>query len=115
MPTIFTARIPITRELRRAEIERNYETATGLVIVERFSRLNPVEMPGALVAQHGPFAWGPSATIAMQNAVVLEEVARLALDTLRLNPEAAPVSPFLLEKHFLRKHGPAAYYGQSGH
>jgi L-ribulose-5-phosphate 4-epimerase len=111
---VFHGEVPVTRALRRAEIERDYEASTGLVIVERFARLNPLEMPGVLVAHHGPFTWGRSATDAVANGLALEEIARMAVGTLALAPQAGPIPPPLLDKHFLRKHGPGAYYGQRG-
>jgi L-ribulose-5-phosphate 4-epimerase len=83
------------------------------VIVERFRDLDPLAVPAALVASHGPFAWGKNAADAVHNATVLEFVARLAAETLRLNPRAKAIQRALLDTHFLRKHGPAAYYGQS--
>jgi L-ribulose-5-phosphate 4-epimerase len=105
--------IPVTRRLRPAEIKRDYEANTGRVIVERFNRLDPLKIPAALVAGHGPFAWGRNALEAVHHAVVLEFVARLAAETLRINPRAGPVQRALLDLHFLRKHGPGAYYGQT--
>ncbi|MGM0621700.1 MAG: class II aldolase/adducin family protein, partial [Bacteroidota bacterium] len=93
------------------EIQNNYEQETGKVIVTRFKNLNPDEIPGVLVNNHGPFAWGTDADDAVHNAVVLEEVAKMAFRTLMLNPEAE-MGKILLDKHFLRKHGKNAYYGQ---
>jgi L-ribulose-5-phosphate 4-epimerase len=108
----FHGEVPVTRELSAEEIEADYERNTGAVIVERFAALNPVETPGALVASHGPFAWGRDAAEAVRNAVALEAVARMALGTLQLAPTAPPASEALIEKHYRRKHGPKAYYGQ---
>jgi len=108
----FRGEVPVTRLLTRQETEGNYELATGLVIVERMSGLDPLQMPAVLVAGHGPFTWGRDALDAVHNAVALEAVARMALDTFALNPAAAPIPDYLLNKHFQRKHGPAAYYGQ---
>jgi L-ribulose-5-phosphate 4-epimerase len=85
-----------------------------MVIVERFASLDPVQVPAVLVACHGPFTWGSSAGDAVRNSVVLECVAGMALDTCTLAPRVDPVDGFLLERHFLRKHGPGAYYGQAG-
>jgi len=104
--------VPCTRLLTAAEIESDYEANTGHVIIETFKHLDPAHHPGVLVASHGPFTWGKNARQAVENAVVLEFVARLAGETLRLNPKAKPIQPALLAKHFLRKHGPGAYYGQ---
>ncbi len=104
--------VPRTRLLSPAEIRTGYEANTGRLIVEAFARLDPRQHPGVLVAGHGPFAWGKDVQDAVHNAEVLEFVARLALETLRLNPRAEPLPRRLLDKHFLRKHGPGAYYGQ---
>ena len=104
--------VPCTRLLRKKEIERDYETNTGRVIIERFMKLDPMQYPAVLVASHGPFAWGKDLAEAVHNAVVLEFVARLASETLRMNPRLRPIQAALLNKHFLRKHGLRAYYGQ---
>ena len=104
--------VPCTRLLTAAEIKSNYEANTGHVIIETFKHLDPAHHPAVLVASHGPFTWGKNARQAVENAVVLEFVARLAGETLRLNPKAKPIQPALLAKHFFRKHGPGAYYGQ---
>jgi len=109
----FFGEVPVTRLLRRDETESDYERNTGRVIVERFADLDPQAMPGALVAGHGPFAWGASAGEAVCNAVALEAVARMALLTLSLDPSAEPLPEYLLRKHHTRKHGPDAYYGQA--
>jgi L-ribulose-5-phosphate 4-epimerase len=94
------------------EIKDDYEANTGQVIVETFRKLDPMQHPAVLVAHHGPFTWGKDVADAVHNAAVLEFVARLAGETLRLNPKTKPMPPALLDKHFLRKHGPKAYYGQ---
>jgi len=107
----FYGEIPCTRKMTQQEIQENYEQETGKVIVNRFKNLNPDEIPGVLVNNHGPFAWGTDADNAVHNAVVLEEVAKMAFRTLMLNPEAE-MGKNLLDKHFLRKHGKNAYYGQ---
>jgi L-ribulose-5-phosphate 4-epimerase len=99
--------------LTTAEIRSDYEANTGRVIVERFEKLDPLQHPAVLVASHGPFAWGENVNDAVHNAIVLEFLARLASETLRLNPTLKPMQRALLDKHFLRKHGPNAYYGQS--
>jgi L-ribulose-5-phosphate 4-epimerase len=101
-----------TRALRPKEVQGDYEANTGRVIVETFKGLDPSQHPAVLVASHGPFAWGKDARDAVHNAVVLEFVARLASETLRINPRVQPMPGSLLEKHFLRKHGPGASYGQ---
>jgi L-ribulose-5-phosphate 4-epimerase len=108
----FYGPIPATAPLEAAQIEGGYEENTGLAIVERFRGLDPTAMQAALVAGHGPFCWGKSAADAAHNAVLLEEVARMAWLALALNPAAPPISRALLDKHFLRKHGPGATYGQ---
>lgn len=110
----FHGAVPVTRALAQAEVEREYELNTGLVIAERFEqgRLDAVAVPGVLVAGHAPFTWGATAEKALENAMVLEEVARMALNTLALAPETKAVPQYLLDKHYLRKHGAGAYYGQ---
>jgi L-ribulose-5-phosphate 4-epimerase len=94
------------------EIEWDYELNTGKVIVRRFAGLDPMQVPAVLVANHGPFTWGPAAEKAVENAVVLEQCAKMALATLQLNPNQPEISRALLDKHYLRKHGKNAYYGQ---
>lgn len=108
----FYGNIPCTREMTSAEINGEYEKETGNVIVETFRDKNPVHIPGVLVRNHGPFSWGKDAHEAVHNAVVMEEIAMMALNTFLLNPEAKPVEQSLLDRHFLRKHGANAYYGQ---
>lgn len=108
----FYGPIPCTRPMTAAEIESDYELNTGKVIVERFASLDPLQKPAVLVASHAPFVWGVSVAKAVENALVLEYVARLASETLRTNPSVGPMPAELLDKHFLRKHGPRAYYGQ---
>jgi L-ribulose-5-phosphate 4-epimerase len=109
----FHGAIPCSRPLTRTEVEDAYELNTGLVIIETLGGINPLEIPGILVSEHAPFAWGKSPSDAVHNAVVMEEVARMALYTMMLSPNRPPVSGFLLDKHYLRKHGADAYYGQS--
>jgi len=104
--------VPCTRAMTPAEIKTDYEKNTGTVIIETFKKLNPLEHPAVLVASHGPFTWGKDVAGAVDNAEILEFVARLASETLRLNPKVKPMPDALLDKHFLRKHGPQAYYGQ---
>ncbi|UCC69670.1 MAG: L-ribulose-5-phosphate 4-epimerase [Armatimonadota bacterium] len=108
----FYGSIPCTRPMTKAEIEGDYEANTGKVIIERFEHLDPLQMPAVLVANHGPFTWGRTAEEAVDSSVYLEHIARMASETIRLNPDAAPIAQELLDKHFLRKHGPGKYYGQ---
>jgi len=108
----FFGAVPCTRPLLPEEINGDYEAETGKVIVEAFAGRDPLSCPAVLVASHGPFAWGKSVHDAVLNAVVLEHVVRLANETCRCAPEVRPMPRELLEKHFLRKHGPGAYYGQ---
>ena len=108
----FRGPIPVTSHLQRAEVETEYEFNTGQVIVRRFQGLDPAHMPAVLVAGHGPFCWGRTVEEAVHVAVMLEQVAWLASTSLMLNPAAHPLSDALRDKHFLRKHGPDAYYGQ---
>lgn len=107
----FYGSIPCTRKLTSEEIEGDYETETGNVIVETFLKIDPMAVPGVLVNDHGPFSWGADPAKAVYNAAVLEEVARMALFTRRIG-DASPVSGELLDKHYNRKHGKDAYYGQ---
>jgi L-ribulose-5-phosphate 4-epimerase len=110
----FYGEIPVTRELTAEEVRTDYELNTGRVIVERFrdGKIDPEHVPGVLLASHAPFAWGPSPEKAVENAIVLEFTAQMALAGLSLAPDMKPIPGFLLDKHFLRKHGPKAYYGQ---
>jgi L-ribulose-5-phosphate 4-epimerase len=107
----FYGEIPCTRKMTQEEIKGDYELETGHVIIERFKGLNPDQVPGVLVNNHAPFTWGKDAGDAVHNAVVVEEVAKMAFHTLQLNP-LATMDQALLDKHFLRKHGANAYYGQ---
>jgi L-ribulose-5-phosphate 4-epimerase len=106
--------VPCTRLLKPAEIKNDYEANTGEVIVKTFRKLkfDPLQHPAVLVASHGPFTWGKDVADAVHNAGVLEFVCRLASETLKLSPQLKPMQPVLLDKHFLRKHGANAYYGQ---
>jgi len=108
----FRGPVPVTEPMTDEEIRSAYEWNTGHVIVRRFEGLDPAQVPGVLVFGHGPFCWGSSARAAARLAVVLEEIACTAWHTVVLNPEIRPLAPALLDKHFLRKHGPGAYYGQ---
>ena len=109
----FYGAIPCTRELSSAEIAGDYELETGNVIAETFAKLDPMYIPGVLVKNHAPFAWGKNAAAAVENAAVLEEVAKMAYHTRMLMTNTPPMPDALLDKHFLRKHGPNARYGQS--
>lgn len=108
--------VPCTRKMKPAEIQKDYEANTGHVIVEAFkkAKFDPMQHPAVLVASHGPFTWGKDAADAVHNAGVLEFIARLNSETLRINPKLKPMQSVLLDKHFLRKHGANAYYGQTG-
>jgi L-ribulose-5-phosphate 4-epimerase len=110
----FRGGVPVTRQMTNAEIRGEYEAETGSVIIETLTGLglDPLQMPATLVASHGPFTWGSNATDAVTNAVALEAVAAMAHRTLTLQPEAAAINETLLARHFDRKHGPTAYYGQ---
>jgi L-ribulose-5-phosphate 4-epimerase len=108
----FYGEVPVTRPMTAEEIQSAYELETANVIVERFENIDPTQVCAVLVHSHGPFAWGPSGKKAVENAFALEIVAEMALKALQLNPDARPVSTPLLDKHFLRKHGTNAYYGQ---
>jgi len=108
----FYGEIPCTRAMTEEEIKCEYEKHTGDVIVETFKDINPIYVPGVLVKNHGPFSWGKDAHEAVHNAVVMEEVAMMTYHSMILSPDAGPISQCLLDKHFLRKHGPNAYYGQ---
>ena len=109
----FYGPIPCTRPLTEAEIRGDYEAETGNVIAETFQGRDPMAVPAVLVRSHGPFAWGRDAAEAVHKAVVLEEAAFMAWHALTMNPAVSPIPQALLDKHYLRKHGPGAYYGQS--
>ncbi len=109
----FYGSIPCTRKMTKDEVEGNYEENTGHVITETFKNLNPIYVPGVLVEDHGPFSWGTSPENAVHNAVVMEEVAKMSFNTVMLSKvDAEPASDYILNKHFMRKHGANAYYGQ---
>jgi L-ribulose-5-phosphate 4-epimerase len=110
----FRGAVPVTRPLSDDEVAGDYEANTGRVIVEMYgpSGLDPREAPGALVASHGPFAWGPDADAAVKMAAAMEVIAEMALHTLAIDPDRPAIEDSLLERHFSRKHGPMAYYGQ---
>lgn len=108
----FFGDIPCTRALSAQEVDEAYELNTGQVIIETLGEANPLHTPGIVVYQHGPFAWGKDAHEAVHNAVVMEEVARMAWIAHGINPQLQPIDSWLMNKHFQRKHGPNAYYGQ---
>ncbi|MEW5817935.1 MAG: L-ribulose-5-phosphate 4-epimerase AraD [Spirochaetota bacterium] len=110
----FYGNIPVTRPLTTDEINTAYEENTGKVIVEHFKKLSidPLQIPAILVPHHGPFVWGDCSEKALENSIVLEEIAKTAIQTFVINSNASPLPKVLLDKHFLRKHGEGAYYGQ---
>ena len=110
----FYGEIPCTRQLTPEEVERAYEKETGTVIIEAFRDrgIDPVAVPGVIVYKHGPFAWGKNPNQAVHNAVVMETVANMAYHAEQINPQGTPIEQYLLDKHYMRKHGPNAYYGQ---
>lgn len=107
----FSGDIPCTRDMTETEVKGEYEKETGAVIIERFSELNPAHIPGVLVKNHGPFSWGKDPHEAVHNAVVMEQVAKMAFIAYQVNPNLT-MNELLIQKHFFRKHGPGAYYGQ---
>ena len=108
----FFGDIPCTRALTEAEVQEEYELNTGRVIIETLGEVEPLHTPGVVVYQHGPFAWGKDAHDAVHNAVVMEEVAKMAWIARGINPALSAIDGYLMNKHFMRKHGPNAYYGQ---
>jgi L-ribulose-5-phosphate 4-epimerase len=104
--------VPVTRPMTTEEIQSAYERETANVIIERFKNLDPKQVCAVLVHSHGPFVWGPSGKKAVENALAVEIVAEIALKAIQLNPQIQPIASSLLDKHFLRKHGADAYYGQ---
>lgn len=109
----FYGDIPVTEVMTRDQVEKDYELNTGRVIVERFDNLDPARMSAVLVANHGPFTWGKDPDKAVENAVVLEQAARMAIGTITINKDQENIAGYLLDKHYLRKHGENAYYGQN--
>lgn len=111
----FYGDIPCARALTKEEIENDYEKNTGLVIIETLKErnINPMDIPGIIIASHGPFAWGKDSRQAVYNAVVLEELSKMAYRTIQINPNIKSVEKYLLDKHYFRKHGKNAYYGQN--
>lgn len=108
----FHGEVPCTRMLTREEVEGPYERNTGKVILERFASLDPVAVPGVIVAGHGPFTWGSSPRKAVENSVALEQIAQMSIATRTISPNAETVPAYILDKHYFRKHGTHAYYGQ---
>ena len=108
----FYGTVPVTDVMTQEQIENDYELNTGKVIVRRFTDMDPMQMPAVLVANHGPFTWGDSPAGAVEATRVLEQVAAMALGTFTINPDQSPIDDALLDKHYLRKHGKNAYYGQ---
>lgn len=110
----FYGSVPCTRQLTDAEVIDDYEINTGKVITETFQnrKLKPLEVPGVLVSGHGPFTWGTTPDKAVENSLILEEISLMARETKMINTEATPIPTYLLDKHYLRKHGATAYYGQ---
>lgn len=111
----FYGDIPCARALTKEEIKNDYEKNTGLVIIETLKErnINPMDIPGIIIASHGPFAWGKDSRQAVYNAVVLEELSKMAYRTIQINPNIKSVEKYLLDKHYFRKHGKNAYYGQN--
>jgi L-ribulose-5-phosphate 4-epimerase len=108
----FYGSIPVTEVMTAEQVKSDYELNTGKVIVKRFAGMDPMGMPAVLVANHGPFTWGKTPDDAVEAAVVLEEIATMALGTININPNQNEISQYLCDKHYLRKHGKNAYYGQ---
>ena len=108
----FHGEVPVTRRITQEEIHKQYEANTGKVIIEQFADLDPLEVPAVLVANHGPFTWGTDAAESVINGVALEQVAQMAVGTIQLNHDISPPAQCLLDKHYSRKHGADAYYGQ---
>ncbi len=108
----FHGEVPCTRQLTAEEVKDDYERNTGLVIVERFIKLDPVAIPGVLVAGHAPFVWGPNPGKAVENSIALEQIAQMAILTRLLSPDQEAIPQYISDKHYFRKHGATAYYGQ---
>jgi L-ribulose-5-phosphate 4-epimerase len=108
----FYGAVPVTDVMTKEQIESDYELNTGKVIVRRFSGIDPMQMPAVLVANHGPFTWGKNPAGAVEATLVLEQIAMMALGTITIDPRRNPIDIILLDKHYLRKHGKNAYYGQ---
>ncbi len=108
----FNGSIPTTRFLTQEEVENDFELNTGKVIVERFSDIDPLKVPAVLLAGHAPFTWGKNADSSVKHNIILENIAKMALGTLQLNPNINSIPDYILKKHYSRKHGPNSYYGQ---
>lgn len=108
----FAGPVPVTRALSFHEVAESYECNTGMIVVERFRRINPLTIPAVLVAGHAPFTWGKDVMDSVKNAIALEAVAKMAIGTYMINEELPDLEDYILNKHFLRKHGPLSYYGQ---
>jgi len=108
----FNGPVPVTRFLTKEEVEENYELNTGKLIIEQFKNLDPASIPGVLVAGHAPFTWGKNPKDSVKNNLILERVAKMALNSMQLNPDLKDLPDYILDKHYLRKHGSNAYYGQ---
>ncbi len=108
----FHGAVPVCRALTLEEVEEDYEANTGKAIVERFAGIDPMAMPAVLQLHHAPFTWGKNAMDSVKNSIALETCAQMALGTFQLRPECAAIPDHILNKHYLRKHGPDAYYGQ---
>lgn len=108
----FYGNVPLARELTESEVEEAYEKYTGTAILERFDGIDPMTVPGVLLASHAPFAWGKDAMDSVKNSLILEKVAEMAYGTLQLKKNDDPIKKYIMDKHYNRKHGPNAYYGQ---
>ncbi|MDX1700810.1 MAG: L-ribulose-5-phosphate 4-epimerase [Melioribacteraceae bacterium] len=108
----FFGNVPLTRLLSEKEVNEAYEKNTGIVIIERFANIDPSSIPGVLVASHAPFTWGKTAMESVKHSLILERIAEMAIGTLSLKPNCEQIKEYILNKHYLRKHGPNAYYGQ---
>jgi L-ribulose-5-phosphate 4-epimerase len=108
----FNGPVPVTRFLTADEVQAGYERETGKIIVERFAGMNPADTPAVLVAGHSPFCWGRDAGDAVENSLVLERIAQMAVGSLQLRADLTAIPSYIQEKHYQRKHGPKAYYGQ---
>jgi len=108
----FYGPVPLTDVMTKDTIKTDYELNTGRMIVRRFAGMDPMHFPAVLVANHGPFTWGKNASAAVESMVVLEQIAAMALSTITINAQQDPIAKSLLDKHYLRKHGENAYYGQ---
>ena len=109
----FIGPIPVTRFLNPDEVQAGYERETGKIIIERFAGINPMDTPAVLVAGHAPFIWGKTPADAVKNSLILERIAQMALGTIQLRAEIEPIPSYIQNKHYQRKHGPKAYYGQN--